>query len=108
MHLAHCTPRRRARSPLTCRSTPARDSRGAVEHVTVQTASIPAGAPVELACPERQLAAGRLGAERRRLFFVGVALSLAAPLLPYVTGTWETFWYALATTFWPIALRAGI
>lgn len=76
--------------------------------MTVETAAIPVSAPDELDCPERQLAAARLGAERRRLFFVGVALSLAAPLLPYLTGTWETYWYALADTFWPIALRTAL
>ncbi len=65
--------------------------------------------PVQLApvdCPERQRAAARLGAERRRLFLVGTALSLAAPLVPYLTGAWETLWFALAATFWPLPLRA--
>lgn len=61
-----------------------------------------------LICPERQAAAARLGTERRRLFFVGTLLGLVAPLLPYLTGTWETLWYALAATFWPFALRAAL
>jgi STE24 endopeptidase len=56
-------------------------------------------------CPERQSAAARLGTERRRMFVVGTLIGLAALLLPYLTGTWETLWYALAATDWPIALR---
>lgn len=76
--------------------------------MTVETVAIPARAPAGQDCPERQVAAARLGAERRRLFLVGMILSLAAPLLPYLTGTWETVWYALAATFWPIALRASL
>ena len=59
-------------------------------------------------CPERQSAASRLGAERRRLFILGTLMSLATPLLPYLTGTWEMAWYTLAATFWPIALRAAV
>jgi STE24 endopeptidase len=51
---------------------------------------------------ERDAAAARLGAERRRLFLVGTAVSLAAPLLPYLTGTWETAWYSMAA--WPLPL----
>ena len=61
-----------------------------------------------LNCPEREAAAARLGTERRRLFLIGTALGLLAPLLPYLTGTWETFWYALAATFWPFAIRAAL
>ncbi len=59
-------------------------------------------------CPERRLAAKRLGTERRRLFVIATLVSLAAPLLPYLTGTWETLWYALAATFWPIVVRAAL
>jgi STE24 endopeptidase len=59
-------------------------------------------------CPERQSAAGRLGAERRRLFCISTLISLAAPLLPYLTGAWETIWFALAATFWPLPLRAAL
>jgi STE24 endopeptidase len=59
-------------------------------------------------CQERQAAATRLGAERRRLFLMGTAISLAAPLLPYLTGAWETVWFTLAATFWPLPLRIAI
>ena len=57
-------------------------------------------------CTQRESAATRLGTERRRLFFVGVALSLIAPLLPYLTGAWETVWFGLAAWPLPLALRA--
>jgi STE24 endopeptidase len=57
-------------------------------------------------CPQRDVAAARLGAERRRLFFVGAMVSLAAPLLPYLTGAWETTWFALAGLPLPLAVRA--
>src|SRR5438270_56684 len=53
-------------------------------------------------CPEREIAAAHLGTERRRLFLIGALLSLSAPLLPYLTGTWEAAWYALAAV--PLAL----
>jgi STE24 endopeptidase len=56
-------------------------------------------------CPERAAAAQRLGAERRRLFLVSTALALAVPVLPYLTGTWETLWYALAATWLPFVVR---
>src|SRR5215208_2499636 len=56
-------------------------------------------------CERRALAAARLGAERRRLFFVGVIVSLAAPLIPYLTGVWETTWFSLAASNWPLAVR---
>jgi Zn-dependent protease with chaperone function len=59
-----------------------------------------------VACPEREIAAVRLGAERRRVFFASAALSLLAPLLPYLTGAWETAWFALAASGLPLALRA--
>jgi Zn-dependent protease with chaperone function len=57
-------------------------------------------------CPEREIAAVRLGAERRRVFFASALLSLVAPLLPYLTGAWETGWFALAASGLPLALRA--
>lgn len=60
----------------------------------------------ELACPDRESAAIRLGAERRRLFFIGIVVSLLAPLLPYLTGAWETVWFGMAAWPLPIALRA--
>jgi STE24 endopeptidase len=59
-------------------------------------------------CPERQRAAARLGAERRRLFVVGSLLSLAAPLLPYLTGAWETVWFDLAAAPMAFPLRAAV
>ena len=59
-------------------------------------------------CPERDAAAARLGAERRRLFVVSALLSLAAPLLPYLTGAWETIWFALAAAPLPLAARAAV
>jgi STE24 endopeptidase len=55
---------------------------------------------------DRDAAAARLGSERRRLFLVGTLVSLAAPLLPYLTGAWETAWYALAA--WPLPLPARV
>ncbi len=56
-------------------------------------------------CPERQAAAARLGSARRRLFLISTPISLAALLLPYLTGAWETIWFALAATSWPLAVR---
>ncbi|HEV7665408.1 MAG TPA: M48 family metallopeptidase [Chloroflexota bacterium] len=53
-------------------------------------------------------AAARLGAERRRIVLVGALLSLAAPLIPYLSGTWETVWFRLAATDVPLAVRAVI
>jgi STE24 endopeptidase len=64
--------------------------------------------PVENDCPQRELAAARLGAERRRLFFVGSVVSLAAPLLPYLSGAWETAWFALAALPLPLAVRTVV
>jgi len=56
-------------------------------------------------CPdERTAAAARLGAERRRLFFVGAVISIGGPFLLYLTGAWENAWFALAAAplgFWP-------
>ena len=60
----------------------------------------------DLDCAERAQAAARLGGERRRLFVIASVISLAAPLLPYLTGAWETAWFALAATDWPLPLRA--
>jgi STE24 endopeptidase len=59
-----------------------------------------------LGCPQRQTAAARLGAERRRLFVIGSLISLAAPLLPYLTGAWETAWFDLAAAPVPLWVRA--
>src|SRR5919201_484085 len=59
-------------------------------------------------CMGHEAAATRLGAERRRLFLLSTVLSLAAPVLPYLTGTWETAWFALAATDWPFALRTAL
>jgi STE24 endopeptidase len=71
----------------------------------VLPAEVAAPPQIDLSCPDRQAAAARLGAERRRLFLVSTLLGLAALLLPYLTGTWETAWYALAVTEWHIAAR---
>jgi STE24 endopeptidase len=65
------------------------------------------GAP-ETGCVQHDAAAARLGAERRRLFLAGAALGILAPLLPYLTGTWETLWFALAATMLPLWLRAAV
>src|SRR5437764_4515473 len=59
-------------------------------------------------CVQHEAAATRLGAERRRLFLLTTVLSLAAPLLPYLTGAWETVWFALAASGLPFAARTGI
>jgi STE24 endopeptidase len=56
----------------------------------------------------RESAAARLGAERRRVFVIGSMVALAAPLLPYLTGAWETGWFALASLPLPLAVRAGM
>ena len=66
----------------------------------------PLGVATDLDCPQRESAAERLGAERRRLFFVGAGVSLLAPLLPYLTGAWETVWFGLAAWPLPLPLRA--
>ncbi len=57
-------------------------------------------------CPERQTLAARLGSERRRLFVMSTLVSLAALLLPYLTGAWETLYFRLAATLWPLPVRA--
>jgi STE24 endopeptidase len=62
----------------------------------------------ELDCPQRESAAARLGAERRRLFLVSAAVSLGAPLLPYLTGAWETAWFGLAALPLPLSVRAFV
>src|SRR4029453_18868912 len=57
-------------------------------------------------CPdERAAAAVRLGSERRRLFVVGTLVSIGTPLLLYLTGAWETAWFALAAAPLPLWLR---
>jgi STE24 endopeptidase len=76
--------------------------------VTLAAASVPPTFAEDPSCPERQSAAARLGAERRRVFLVGTLISLAAPLLPYLTGTWETIWFALAGLPLPFAVRVLI
>jgi STE24 endopeptidase len=55
---------------------------------------------------EREAAAARLGSERRRLFLFSTVVALLAPVVPYLTGAWETGWYALASTWLPFAARA--
>jgi STE24 endopeptidase len=55
---------------------------------------------------QRDAAAARLGTERRRLFLLGTGLSLAAPLLPYLSGAWETAWFGLAAAPLPLLIRA--
>ena len=64
-----------------------------------------AAAPAE---PDHERAAARLGAERRRLFIIGALLGLAAPLVPYLSGAWETGWFWLAAAPLPFAARAGL
>ncbi|HEY3061723.1 MAG TPA: M48 family metalloprotease [Chloroflexota bacterium] len=59
----------------------------------------------EVACPERDAAATRLGAERRRVFALSAMLSLLAPVVPYLTGAWENAWFLLAATPLPFVLR---
>jgi len=63
---------------------------------------------IGIGCPDRELAAARLGAERRRLFLIGTLVSLAVPLLPYLTGAWETAWFALAAAPLALPIRALI
>jgi STE24 endopeptidase len=54
---------------------------------------------------DREVAAARLGAQRRRIFVVATIASLLAPVVPYVTGVWESMWYALAASPLPLVLR---
>lgn len=56
----------------------------------------------------RQVAAGYLGAERRRLFLAGTLTSIVAPTLLYLAGAWEAAWYTLAMTNLPLAVRVAI
>ena len=65
-----------------------------------------ADAATEPGYTEREAAAARLGGERRRLYLAGVVVGLAAPLLPYLTGAWETAWFALAAA--PLALPVRV
>src|SRR4051812_44062625 len=51
------------------------------------------GVPSQDVDRERQAAAARLGAERRRLFLAGALLGILAPVLPYLTGAWENAWF---------------
>src|SRR5439155_4791541 len=84
---------------MICAWTPRLACRGAAERVAVA---------VDHDCPQREVAAARLGAERRRLFFVGSFVSLAAPLLPYLSGAWETAWFTLAALPLPLAVRTVV
>jgi STE24 endopeptidase len=59
-------------------------------------------------CPQREAAAARLGAERRRVFLATALVSLLAPSLPYLSGAWETGWFALAALPLPFSLRAAV
>jgi STE24 endopeptidase len=61
-----------------------------------------------LPCSDRAAAAARLGTERRRLYLITTCVSLAALLVPYLTGAWETLYFGLAAAFWPLALRTAI
>jgi STE24 endopeptidase len=54
---------------------------------------------------DREAAAARLGAQRRRVFVIATIASLLAPLVPYLTGVWESIWYALAATPLPLVAR---
>jgi STE24 endopeptidase len=72
---------------------------------SVRDADVAAPSPA-VECPERQTIAARLGSERRRVFLISTFVSLAALLLPYLTGAWETLYFRLAATFWPLPLRA--
>src|SRR4051812_48364035 len=64
-----------------------------------------AGVPEHLTCMQHDAAATRLGAQRRRLFLMSAVLGILAPLLPYLTGTWEAAWFGLAATGLPYWLR---
>lgn len=55
-----------------------------------------------------QAAATALAAERRRVFLAGAAISVLGPALPYLTGTWESVWFGLAASNWPLPLRTVI
>ena len=66
------------------------------------------GPLTSVGCADRDEAAARLGTARRRLFLVSTPISLLVLLLPYLTGAWETIWFALAATFWPLPVRTLI
>ena len=55
---------------------------------------------------DREAAAARLGAQRRRVFVVATLASLLAPVVPYLTGVWESIWYAMAATPLPFVARS--
>src|SRR5258708_5436470 len=93
---ANWSRQRRASLPRTCTSTPSQVCPGAAKVLA------------ELDCPQRQSVAARLGARRRRLFVVGALVSLLAPLLPYLSGAWETIWFALAAWPLPLPIRAPL
>jgi STE24 endopeptidase len=73
--------------------------------VRVRTEMVAVRDAVHQARLQRELAAARLGRERRRVFLVGTALGLAAPVVPYLTGAWETAWFWLAAA--PVPLTAA-
>jgi STE24 endopeptidase len=81
-------------------------------HVVTETAGLDVTMEQEPAQreadPRREADARRLGRERRRVYVIGTCLGLAAPLLPYLTGAWETAWFWLAATPLPLAVRAGL
>lgn len=56
----------------------------------------------------RVAAAARLGAERRRVFLLASLAAIVTPSLGYLAGTWEAAWYLLASTWWPLPLRAAL
>lgn len=63
---------------------------------------------VERAQEADQPVAARLGAERRRVFVAATLVSLAAPVVPYLSGAWETVWFGLAASSLPLPLRAVV
>ena len=52
--------------------------------------------------------AARLGAERRRVYLASLVVALLAPIVPYLTGTWETVWFALDAWLLPLAVKTGL
>src|SRR4051794_36520917 len=56
----------------------------------------------------REDAAARLGTQRRRVFIVSSLGSLAPPILPYLSGAWETAWFALAAQPLPFGVRTAL
>jgi Zn-dependent protease with chaperone function len=57
---------------------------------------------------DREAAAARLGTQRRRVFVIATIASLLAPLLPYITGVWESLWFGLAATPLPLVARVAV